>query len=266
MAAEIKKISSVAKRIAAKTPDLSGLVDPSTRANVLAKHAENVNRAADLAVKEKFEADKEAVYDMTMRLYTSQLDLYRNHALAEHEIKKSPFHCILFSSEAGDSQTLSLLTHHAFLNDPGAPKIGGLLPHQSFDVTHNTIQIRCEFKTTGRSMENKAFHAVKMVNNTKKRYAFFVSHQAVEQEKIVNKDRNAIEFGRSHFDIGDSIMYMKQPEDDVPPTSSEGTEFRYVIPGRDVFESNDKVQFNISPETFNGIELVYNMYIIFIEK
>jgi hypothetical protein len=266
MAAEIRKISNEVKRIVAKTTEFSGLVDPSTRANVITKHAENVNRAADLVVKEKFEADKESVNDMTMRLYTPQLDLYRNHALEKHEIKKSPFHCVLFSMKTGGSPNFSLLTRNSFLNDPSAPNFIGRLPHQSFDDSHNTIQIHCDFKTTGQSMENKAFYAVKMVNNTKKRYAFFVNHQAGEQEQVANKDRNSIEYGKSHFDIGDSVMVMKLPEDDVYLTSSEGIKFRYAIPGRDIFESNDKVQFNISPETFNGIELVYNVYIIFIEK
>lgn len=257
MAAEIKKISSVTKRIVASAPDLVGLVDPSTRASVLVKHTENVNRAADLAVKEKFEADKEAVYDMTMRLYTSQIDLYRNRALTEHEIKKPSFHSVLFSLDTSNPQTFLILTHHAYLNDPDTPTFVGRPPHQSFDSSHNTVQIRCEFKTTGQTMENKAFYNVKMVNNTKKRYAFFVSRQAVEQD---NKHMDAIEFGKNHFDIGDSIMVT---EDDA---SSEGTEFRHVIPGRDVFESDDKVQFNISSETFDDIELVYNMYIIFIAK
>lgn len=262
MAAEIKKISNAVKRIAAKTPVLADLVDPTTRANVLAKHGQNVNRAAVLAVKAKYEADKEAVDDMTMRLYTSQFDLYRNRALAEYEIRKSPFHCVMLRV---DPQTSSLLTsYHAFLNDPGTPpEFIGRLPSQSFDGAPNTIQICGEFKPTGQAMENKAFYAVRMVNNSTKRYAFFVSYQAVDREKVGRGDMNAVEFGKNQFDIGNSVMVT---EDDVYLTSSDGTKFRYVIPGRDVFEGNDKVQFNISSEIFNGIELAYNMYIIFIEK
>ena len=133
-----------------------------------------------------------------------------------------------------------------------------------------SIQVKCFRHNGGDAMESKQFLSFRVLNTDKtKRFGVFFEHMLVGDEiRLPSGESPGAPFWQSFFEEGRSSVLVSEEDMgfDYLTDERDGSKSRLILPGRDVIEPNESVQFNLSSDVDADVELAYDIFLVFFER
>lgn len=134
----------------------------------------------------------------------------------------------------------------------------------------SSLQVKCFKHNGGNVMESKQFLSFRVLNtDSTKRFDVFFDHMLVGDEiKLPSGKPPGSPFWKSFFKEGRSSVLVSEENMGLDYLTDErdGSKSRLILPGRDVIEPNESVQFNLSSDADADVELAYDIFLVFFEK
>jgi hypothetical protein len=137
-------------------------------------------------------------------------------------------------------------------------------------IAGSSLQVKCFKHKGGDIMESKQFLSFRVLNtnNTKRFDVFFEYALAGNEIRLPSGEPPGSPFWKSFYEEGRSSVLVSEEDMgfDYLTDERDDSKSRLILPGRDVIEPNESVQFNLSSDADPDVELAYDIFLVFFEK
>lgn len=136
--------------------------------------------------------------------------------------------------------------------------------------TEPCIQIKCFRHNGGGVMKSKQFLSFRVLNTdkTKSFDVFFDFSLVGDGIRLASGEPPGPSFWKSFFKGGCSSVLVSEEDMgfDYLTDPKDGSKSRLILPGRDVIEAGESVQFNLSSDVDEDVVLAYDIFLVLFEK